>query len=629
MNKRILLFLIIFLILPSLVFSIRTFVVQETEKLSLKVNATDPDADKLTTTYGPPLNGNGEWQTNYGDAGEYKGSVTVSDGVKSVSDDVLIVVKKKEESPKIESFIPAQGTLNIKETESVDFRVLASDVNKDILSYYWLLDGKNIKDGQEFTYETTYNDAGTHFVSAIVSDGTFNVSRDWKVNIEKVDVGSLLEGIPDVTANENEIVKLNLPDFEKYGLTYTISEPIGNKNEWHTTYNDSGTYEVRVHAEGKGFSGDNIVKVVVNDVDRAPAFQKLENKVVKEGEELEITLDAADPDEDKITFSANNMPDGATLDGNVFRWEPSYDTVKKGGFVNWLLEKFGGLRKTFYIQFTASSKDKKIVQNVIITVKDVNRAPVIEDMEPIKINEGDALRISPKAYDLDGDKVKITYSGFISKDTYKSKLGDAGTYNAKVTASDGKLETSKFVDVVINHANRAPVFDKINDIKASEGDNIAVLLNAHDPDGDEINFSTDNPPEGSSMKGNAFEWVPVHVASKGETKKFDLVFAASDGQTQVRQVAKAEITYKNRAPKIINATYFVVARVNQPVLMSVKAIDEDGDDLTYTWKFGLFERYKATSSHQRIFTSRGAKLVKVVVSDGIDSVEQAISVNVI
>ena len=630
MNKRILLLLIIFLIFPSLVFSIKTFVIRETEKLSLKVNATDPDADKLATSYAPPLDENGEWQTDYGDAGEYKATITVSDGIKSASNDVLIIVKKKEESPKIESFIPTQDTLSINETGSIDFRVLASDVNKDTLAYEWLLDGKKAKDGEEFTYKTTYNDAGMHFVSALVSDGTENVSKEWKVNVEKIDVQGLLDGIPDVIANENDVVGLKLPDFEKYGLTYTISEPIGNKNGWPTTYNDGGTYDVRVHAEGKGFSGDKIVKVVVNDVDRPPIFQPIGNKIINEDEELRIILNATDADGDEITYSADNLPDGADLDGNVFTWKPSYDAVKKQGVVNSVMNSFGILSRSFYIQFAASSQDKKIVQNVVMTVKDANRAPVIEDMEPMAINEGDTLRISPVAYDPDGDKIRLRYSGFISKDTYKSKIGDAGTYNVKVTASDDKLEASKFVEVYIKHVNRAPVLEKIKDIKASEGDSIAVLLNAYDTDGDEINYLVDNPPEGSSIKGNSFLWTPkVHILGRGETKKFDLVFAASDGKTETRQIAKVELHYKNRVPKIINATASVIAKVNEAVIMSVKAADEDGDDLRYTWKFGLFESYKATPIHQRIFTSPGTKSVKVVVSDGIDYVEQVIYVTVV
>ena len=629
MNKRILLFLIIFLVFPALVFSIKTFVIQETEKISLQANATDADRDKLSTTYGAPLNENGEWQTKYGDAGEYKTTITVSDGITDVSKDVLIIVKKKEESPKIESFAPEQDTLSIKETESVEFNVTASDANKDELSYQWILDGKKVKDGQEFTYITAYSDAGTHKINVLVSDGTKETSKEWAVNVEKVDLQSLLDSIPDVTVNENEAVRLQIPDFEKYKLAYSISEPVGNKNEWHTTYDDNGTYAVKVQAEGKGFSGYKIVKVAVNDVDRPSIFDKIENKVINENEELSIILHARDPDGDEVTYSANNMPADAALEENVFTWKPSYDAVKKEGFVNIVMDKFRVLSKSFYVKFVASSKDKKIVQNVIITVKDVNRQPVIEDMEPINISEGETLRIAPKVYDADGDKVSLIYSGFIKTDTYKSKFGDAGAYNVKVTASDGALDTSKFVQINIRHVNRAPVFEKISEIKANENDNIAVLLNAHDPDGDGIIYSIDNAPENSSLKGNAFFWTPSYGLAPKESKKFDLIFAASDGKAETRQVVKAEIMRKNKAPRIINASGNLIARVNEPVLMFVNAVDDDGDELAYTWDFGFFETYKATPLHQRIFTSTGTKTVKVIVSDGIDKVEQEIIVNVI
>ena len=630
MNKRVALLVTIFLVLPSIVFSITTFTVQETEKVSLQTNVTDPDSDKLVTTYTSPLNENGEWQTTYGDVGNYTATVTVSDGVTRVSEDVLIIVEKKEEQPIIEYFTPEQETLSIKESESIEFMISATDLNKDKLKYEWFLDGKKVKDEQEYTYDTTYNDDGSHEIRVEISDGTATTSNEWDVNVENVDVEEVLNGIEDVTINENEVVKLKLPNFEQYGLVYSISEPLGNKNEWKTGYEDAGTYKIKVHAEGKGFSDDKTVKVIVNDVDRTLIFDSIGNKILNENEELVIALNANEPDGDEITYSANNMPNEAEFEGNVFTWKTSYDTVKKEGFVDRVMDKFRVLSKSFYIQFSASSKDKKLVQNIIVTVKDVNRAPVLEDMEPIAINEGDTLKIAPKAYDLDGDKVKLRYSGFINTDTFKSGFDDAGTYYVKVTASDGLLETSKFVQININQSNRAPVFSKIKEIKSREGDNIAVLLNAYDPDGDEITYSLDNQLDGYSLKGNAFLWTPSYnLANKKETTKFALVFVANDGKAETRQIAKAEITDKNRAPKIIDATKSIAAKVNQPVLMFVKAVDDDGDELTYTWNFGILEKYKATGAHQRTFTSKGTKVVKVIVSDGIDEVEQLINVNVV
>ncbi|MBI2557722.1 Ig-like domain-containing protein [Candidatus Woesearchaeota archaeon] len=630
MNKGIWLLVIILFAFSYIAHSISNFTIQETEKLSLEPNVVDPDADSLIIKYEHPLDHNGEWQTNYGDAGEYKTAITVSDGITSVSKDVLITVKKKEEPPRIESYSPEQDVLSINEAESINFKVLATDLNEDELSYEWRLDDEKSGKWEEFSYDTTYDDAGSHKVFVSVSDGTSEVGRKWDIDVADVDVESLLEGIQDITANENDVITLNLPDFEKYGLSYSISEPVGDKNEWKTGYSDAGSRRITVHAEGKGFSKDKNVNIVVNDVDRPLAFDEIGNKIANENEELKITLNANDPDGDEIIYNADHMPEGAALNGSIFAWKPSYDTVKKEGLIDRVLNQFGILNKNFYVQFTASSKDKKIVHNVIITVKDVNRAPVLEDIEPININEGDAFKIAPKAYDLDGDRVKLSYSGFINTDTFKSNFGDTGAYNVKVTASDGSLETSKFVDINIEHVNRLPIFGQIQEIKAREGDSIAILLNANDPDGDEITYLIDNPPGGSSLEGNAFLWTPdFSTAGKGETAKIDLVFVASDGESETRQIAKAEIADKNRPPIIINASKTVVARVNKPVLMFVKAIDEDEDDLSYTWNFGFLQKYKATSMHQRIFTTRGAKVVKVTVSDGIDEIEQIINVNVI
>lgn len=630
MKKNIALVIIIFLAFPYLAYSLSTFVVQEGDRISLAPNATDPDLDLLVVTYSKPLDDKGDWQTNYGDEGEYEATITVSDGISTDSIDVRIAVRKKEEKPQIDSYEPVQENLVINETQSITFKASASDLNKDRLSYGWYLDDEKVQEGKGFLYGSNYDDSGLHKVHVQVSDGNSIAMQEWLIDVQNVDVEDLMDGISDVAVNENEAAKLEIPDFEKYGLGYTISEPLGNSNEWKTGYGDAGTYDVKVHADGKGFSKTKTVKITVNDVDRPPVFEGMGGKFVQEGQELKITLNALDPDNDEINYSADKLPEGARLEGNTFTWMPSYDTVKKEDFIDKVMDKFRILSKSFYMQFSATAGDKKIVQNVIITVKDVNRAPIIEDMAPIQIKEEDTLKISPNGYDLDGDRLSLSYSGLTDTDTYQSKFGDAGAYFVKMTASDGLLEASKTVNVTIAHVNRAPVLNKIEDVKAIEGDGIAILLDASDPDGDQIAYSIGNPPQYSSIKGNTFFWTPdFNVVSNKETKNMDLVFVASDGNSESRQVAKIALNDKNRAPKIIDATSNIIAKVNQPVLMYVKADDEDGDALTYTWEFSLLERYKATSSHQRVFTTKGLKTVNVIVSDGINHVEQLVNVNVV
>ncbi len=575
MDKKIKMLVVMLLALPCIVYSASLFIIQETEKISLAANASDPDLDKLTVSYGHPLNDQGEWLTTYGDEGEYKTTVTVSDGLN------------------------------------------------------WYVDGSKKQEGREFLYDTGYNDAGSHKIKIVVKDKVNEASKEWTVDAENIDVESLLKEVRDVTVEETETARLSLPDFGKYGLKLAISEPLGDKNEWKTGFDENGTYNTRIHVEGKGFRRDKIVKITVKDTDRPLDFFPLENKIVNENDEVRILLKAHDDDNDEIFFSAENMPAGALLEGNTFTWKPGFDSVKREDFVDKVMDKLSVLSKSYYIKFIASSRGKNVVQNAIITVKDVNQAPFIEDIIPLFVDEGSRIRLSPNYYDADGDKVSVRYSGFMDRDTRKTGFEDSGSYFVKVEASDGHLTSSKFAQVTINNVNRQPILKPIPALKTVEGEQLAFFIEADDPDGDKLSFDLDNTPNGSSIKGNVFIWdLHQDIAENGKTKRIDLVFVASDGNLEARQIAKIEVANKNSPPKILDSSKSISAKINQPVLLFVKAIDADGDEMTYTWDFGFLEKYSATANHQRTFTSPGNKVVKVIVSDGKDRVEQTMNVNV-
>src|SRR3989338_8521700 len=109
MGEKIILLLIVLLAAANASFAITTFAYNETDLISLQPKATDPDAQNLIYSYSEPLSENGQWQTTYGDAGEYNVAITVSDGELSSSQEVLLVVSKKEEKPAIESFAPKEN----------------------------------------------------------------------------------------------------------------------------------------------------------------------------------------------------------------------------------------------------------------------------------------------------------------------------------------------------------------------------------------------------------------------------------------------------------------------------------------------------------------------------------------
>ncbi len=632
MNKNILILLIMLVLYISFSNAISTIVVDETELISLKTEARDEDNDVLSYSFTGPMDEEGKWQTAYGDAGEYKVTVTVSDGTSSTSQDVLLVVKKKNVAPSIESFTPEESEVVINEGESIDFSVEASDLNKDPISYIWKLDGKQVSEENSYIYKPGYWDSGTYNIEVVVSDGEANVDKKWGVKVNDFDRSALLDGIGGFTVKEGEVLSLELPDFEEYNLEYTISDPVGNDNRWETGYSDEGTYAVEIAIKDGEFNASKTIDATVLDVDRPFVFKPIANAMMEENQMVSIELDASDPDGDLIGFSAESLPSGASLKGNKFEWVPGYDTVTKGNSLEKVLDKFHLLYMPFKIVFIAKSKGVEQRQSVLITVKDVNRKPVLEDIPTINVKEGEQVLIEPKAVDPDGDSISYYYSGWMDMNNYTTNYEDAGKYKIGVVASDGFLEDEKFVSIEVEDVNRAPVFGDIGKVEVYENEKLTLELYATDPDGDSVNISAELLPNTATVEDNIFMWAPDYdTVINGPIGIFVIDFKASDGNDEVVKSVNITVYNVNRAPRITEAgpKNSITVKNGETQKFKVVADDADGDELTYTWKFGILEQYVGYPLMSRNFSSLGDKKVKVVVSDGKEESEYEWNVNVI
>lgn len=253
-------------------------VVQETDLVNLVPKADDPDKDKLVFTFTSPLDENGAWQTAYGDSGEYTVTVTVSDGESTTSRDVLIIINKKEESPVIDSAKPIESALTVDETQSVDFSVKASDLNKDPLTYGWKLDGEDVSDSTEYTYQTTYDDSGSHTIKVEVSDGLSSASKLWSVDVKNVNRKPVLEEVGDIEAKETDkiVITALATDDDEDSITYKISDnkfmQEDNVFTWHTDYDSAGVYEITLSSSDGQDTTEETFKVTVENVNRPPVI---------------------------------------------------------------------------------------------------------------------------------------------------------------------------------------------------------------------------------------------------------------------------------------------------------------------------------------------------------------------
>ena len=141
------------------------------------------------------------------------------------------------------------------------------------------------------------------------------------------------------------------------------------------------------------------------------------------------------------------------------------------------------------VTVTVSDGSSTVSQNVTITVINVNRPPVLDQIAKIVVSEGVTVSFNPSATDPDGDTLKFSYSGWMNTNSYTTSFDDAGVHTVTVTVSDGSSTVSQNVTITVINTNRAPVLNPIANITVNAGNTVALNPTATDPDGDTLKFS--------------------------------------------------------------------------------------------------------------------------------------------
>ena len=126
----------------------------------------------------------------------------------------------------------------------------------------------------------------------------------------------------------------------------------------------------------------------------------------------------------------------------------------------------------------------------MVNVGNLNHPPVLNPIADISANEGDLVVITPTATDPDNDAITYYFSApFDSQGKWLTNYDSAGTYNVRVTASDGIDTVSTNAKVLINNTNRAPVVAlTLSQYTVKPNDVFNINLSASDPDGRRNDF---------------------------------------------------------------------------------------------------------------------------------------------
>ncbi|HOP06244.1 MAG TPA: Ig-like domain-containing protein [candidate division Zixibacteria bacterium] len=544
--------------------------------LNFTVSASDADgttptlsATNLPTGASFTDNGDGtgtfDWTPGYTDAGSYDVTFTASDG--SLTDDeiVAITVNDVNQAP----VLAAIGARSTDEGVNLNFTVSASDADgtTPTLSATNLPTGASFTDNGDgtgtFDWTPTFTDAGPYSVTFTASDGSLTDDEIVAITVNDVNQAPVLAAIGARSTDEGVNLNFTVSASDADGTTPTLSAtnlPTGasftdngdgtGTFDWTPGYTDAGSYDVTFTASDGSLTDDEIVAITVNDVNQAPVLAAIGAQSTTEDVNLNFNISATDADGTIPSFTADNLPTGATFTDNgdgtaTFDWTPGYTDAG-----------------SYDVTFTASDGSLTDDEVVTITVNDAgNQAPVLAAIGARSTDEGVNLNFTVSASDADGTTPTLSATNLPTGASFTDNgdgtatfdwtptFTDAGPYSVTFTASDGSLTDDEIVAITVNDVNQAPVLAAIGARSTDEGVNLNFTVSASDADGTTPTLSATNLPTGASFTDNGdgtgtFDWTPTFT----DAGPYSVTFTASDGSLTDDEIVAITVNDVNQAP---------------------------------------------------------------------------------
>jgi PKD repeat protein len=576
----------------------------ESSRFSVRVEDGDGDAIEIYWLLDQEEIATGSVATHFFDyfsAGEHSLALQISDGKMNISREWTLIVANTNRKPEL-SFSP----VTVREGETVALELPKFDLDNDPLTYTFTELFAN--DGK---WHTTFEDAGEYEITILASDGSLESEAVVAVTVLDVDRAPQIHLPQQAEAWEAE----------EFSLYINTEDP----------------------------DGDEVEINLIN----APQGVKFDQ---------ETKMMTWSPDYDTIRRS-----------GGFFSTILSHLRLE-----HYLLSK-----KRVQVTVVSCGKELCTTDSFTLVVHNVNRAPELGDMDAFSfsgaevivpevdesvnasnetattisssstpqfvVSETELAQLEVVATDPDGDIVWYDYSEPLdSTGSWETGYEDAGVYTVYVTATDGRLEDNVSLPLTVLNTNRGPSLSVSTDeVLVNEQEEFTLQLDGSDPDGDNLSIQLDFLPAGAEFSDGVFVWTPDNNIVKNKTdrwyssfisnfaylnkrynpdeKIFWLEFVVTDGEVDVVHPVKVIIKDVNQAPEIVESSpdSLITATIGVPVRFKVVAIDGDEDDLEYTWNIGFGDKdVSGTNVIERVFTSSGEKTVSVLVSDGIDKVEQ-------
>jgi gliding motility-associated-like protein len=487
-----------------------------------------------------------------------------------------------------EPVVTGGNTTITEQNKPVKDTLTANDPDGDPLTFSKGDDpthGSVVVDGDgSYTYTPTPGYTGDDTFTIIIDDGTGNpktvtvtvtvtpptnnppvVSGGYDVSTEqdKPIVDTLVANDPDgdpLTFSKGSDPAHGTVDVNTDG-TYTYTPEPG--------YTGTDTFTIIVD-DGHGDPKTVTVTVTVTPPNQAPVITGGETTTTEQGQPVNGTLTATDPEGDPITFDKGNDPAHGTV---VVNADGTYTYTPEPGY-------------TGDDSFTIIVKDDKGNETEVtvdVTVTPSNQAPVITGGETTTTEQGQPVNGTLTATDPDGDPITFDKGNdpahgtvVVNADgtyTYTPEPGYTGDDSFTIIVKDDKgNETEVTVDVTVTPPNQAPVVTGGETLTTEQDKPGTGTMTATDPEGGPLTFEKGDDPAHGSVVVNAdgtYTYTPEPGYTGNDT--FTIIVKDDKGKTTTVAVSVTVTPDNSNNPVAVDDSVTVIA--NTPLDIDVLAND--------------------------------------------------------
>ena len=557
---------------------------QEEQSLTFSVNATDVDHTTLIYTVrslsediSASVSGNSITLSPSKDKwGNYPFSVSVSDGVGSVSQDMMLYVENVNDLP----YVSAEGGTTAEDTTwsttfsygDVDGRVVTLNASADIADTQLSITGDGSTGSLEVSPPTDFY--GDIQITVAVTENSFDVfgtgsspatvTDTFILTVSPVNDAPTLAEISNQSMRASDTLSINLDaqDVDGDALSYSISSNPQSLNarisqgqlilELDGTYIGTASLGITVSDGSLTATQTFLDEVGVDNV--APVLDSIDSLTAEEDSTLSFTVGAEDEDADSLIFSVSGLPDWVSAEVLPL---PSEDGTSQASVQIVPAENAFG-----EFSFTITVSDGVLADSQVVSahITAVNDAPEFSSEFPasITMEEDSTKQLTMLAVDAESDPYFFSVES--APETVTARVSGSvlilepeRDFNGEVTVT---LEVygnggSNFHTLTINVSpvNDRPLIGSISNLDMSFDSTTEFAIPLTDTEGDAIVSVSSQYPE--LVQAEIIDGVLQLSSPKGYNGPVLITLTISDGEFESIRSFVVTITGGKPRPEII------------------------------------------------------------------------------